>query len=47
MENKQHNAKQLIGQRRNQKGNQKRSWNKQNGNTTYQKFIGCSKSTSK
>ena len=36
METKQHTSKQPMGQRRDQKRNQKIFWNKWNGNTIYQ-----------
>ena len=47
METKQHGTKRLTGQWRNQRGNQKVPQAKWKWNTTLQKAMGCSKSSSK
>ena len=39
----QHATEQLMGQRRNQKRNQKIHWDKQNGNITYQNLWDAAK----
>ena len=47
METKQHATKEQMGQRSNQRGNQKISLNNQNWKQNTPKSMGCSKSSSK